>query len=179
MSLASAMSSSPLVSILRKRLDKSPYYGFMVAESPLLIAIHSVSDRYDLDGYRVFRRSDASDVAYQFARADLIRRALRLKNLAPCELDWLDLSTVRAVIESIQAHYPVVVINRELVCPDECEIGTVQMTSDSSYVLRWLNVNAEWELDNRTFQCDEVTQLSFGGGYETTLAMVAEDRAAG
>lgn len=169
----------PLVRIARKLLDRTFSYGFVVAEGKSLIAFHSVSDRYDLDGHRVLRRADEPLIEHDFERADLIRRALRLKGLTPEDVPWLELGSMRAVIESVQAHHPVVVIHREHVHPDECEIGTVRMTSDSTYVLRWLDVNGVWDLDHRPFRYDDVTEVSFGAEYETTLAMVAEDRTAG
>ena len=73
----------PLVEVVRGRFDSSPWRGFIVGESKELVLLHNVSDRYSLDGYRAFRRADISSLEQSFARADLIHRALEIKQQSP------------------------------------------------------------------------------------------------
>jgi len=162
-----------LVSIFRENLDETEWFGYVVAENEDFLAIHCVSDRYDLDGYRVFRCSDIDELEDDFDRRDLVERAMEIKNLEPQSVPWLRLSSVRELFYSIQEEEPLVVIEREIVCPDECEIGRVRLDSDGTYSLLWMTTEAEWERDDRIFHYEDITQVSFGGEYEKTLAQLA------
>jgi hypothetical protein len=165
-----------LVSVLRFDLDQVPWFGFVVAESEALLAIHRVSDRYDLDGYCVFRKMDITATLEDFERADLIIRALRLKNQSPISPASIELDTMRSLMRSAQAEYGVLVIHRQHLNPDEIEVGTIRMTSESTFVLRWLDADAKWNNDDRAFHYEDVTHVEFGGEYETTLCAVSRDR---
>ena len=162
-----------LVSIFREQLDETEWFGYVVAENEAFLVIHSVSDRYDLDGYRVFRSSDIDDVDDDFDRKELVLRAMEIKDLEPQPVPWLRLASIRELVFSVQATQPVVVIEREIICPEECEIGRVRLDSEGTYSLLWMTTNAEWERDDRVFRYDDITQVSFGGEYETTLAQLA------
>jgi hypothetical protein len=165
-----------LVSILRAGLDQFPWFGFVVAESETLLAIHRVSDRYDLDGYCVFRKKEITATVEYFARADFITRALRLKNQSPTSPAFIELETMRSLMQSAQAAYGVLVINQQHLTPDEVEVGTIRMASESTFVLRLLDTDAKWDNDSRTFRFEDVTHVEFGGEYETTLLSVARGR---
>jgi hypothetical protein len=52
------------------------------------------------------------------------------------------------------------------------------MTSEDTYVLRWLDTTAHWENDDRPFYYRDVTRLVFGSEYEQTLIAVARSREA-
>jgi hypothetical protein len=165
----------PLVQLEQTLIEDWVSYGYLVAESAELVAVHSVSDRYDLDGWRVLRREGLL-VNRAFERADVVQRAMRLKGLTPSGVPWLDLESMRAAIASVQAHCAAMVLYSNPDDAEDCEIGTVRMTSESSYVLRALDVNGVWSPEYRTFRYADVYELAFGGEYETTLARVAEDR---
>jgi hypothetical protein len=79
-------------------------------------------------------------------------------------------------MESARAAFGVLVIDREKVQPGEVEVGTIRMTSEDTYVLRWLNTNAEWDNDDRPFRYRDVTKLEFGAEYEQTLLAIARSR---
>lgn len=166
---------SQLIEVTRA-IDESPWQGFLVAESESLVVLHRVSDRFDLDGYCAFRREDIASIAESFERRDLIQRALRLNRQSPTAPKRIDCTSVRSLMESAQAEFGVLVIEREKVQSDEVQVGTIRMTSEDTYVLRWLSVNAEWDNDDRPFRYRDVTKLEFGAGYEQTLLAVARSR---
>ena len=165
----------PFVEITRA-IDETPWHGFLVIESESLVVLHRVSDRYDLDGYCAFRREDIESITESFEKLDLIQRALHLKGQEPAKPEHIDAASMRRLMASAQAEFGVLVIEREKVQPDEVEVGTVRMTSDDTYVLRWLSTTAEWENDDRAFRYRDVTKLEFGAEYEQTLLSVARSR---
>ncbi len=168
----------PLIALDRAAIEPAApsWYGFLVGESRDLVAIHCVSERYDLDGYRVFRRDTVTAMTGRFPRRRLIEAALRLKELTPRAPAPLDLASMPAVVAAVDAAYPLVVIHRELVHPDECEIGRLRLHTEDTYVLDWLTPNAMWEVDRRRFRFDDITRIDFDSEYENTLAMVAAAR---
>ena len=170
-------SPSPIVSITRKAFDESPWYCFVVQESEHYVVGQHISDRYDLDGYRVFRKKDITTVEESFDKRDFLEVALRVKGLTPLPPKPLELSSMRALMESAQQQFGVLIIKREKLHPDELEVGTVRMASEKTYVLRWLTPGAEWENDDRPFRYQDVTMVEFGGEYENTLLMVANAQA--
>jgi hypothetical protein len=165
----------PLVELLRAS-DNSPWHGFIVAESAALIVLHKVSDRYDLDGYCAFRRDDVVSINQSFEKLDLCLRAMQLKAQAPITPQGIDATSMRTLMESAQVAFGVLVISREKIHPDEVEVGTVRMTSEDTYVLRWLTPGAEWENDTRPFRYRDITMIEFGAEYEQTLLALASAR---
>ncbi|MES2887510.1 MAG: hypothetical protein V4739_05800 [Pseudomonadota bacterium] len=165
----------PLVELLRE-FDDVPWHGFVVAESPALVVLHRVSDRYDLDGYCAFPRDDIVSMSTTFERQDLIQRALVWKRQGPRLPPALNTDSLRELMASAQSAFGVLVIEREKVHPDEVEVGTVRIASEDMYILRWLTVDAEWENDDRPFRYRDVTKLEFGTEYEQTLLAVARSR---
>lgn len=165
----------PLIEVLRT-FDEEPWYGFLVAESEHLVLLHLISDRFELDGYCAFRQEDIESILESFDRLDLLQRALAIKGQQPSVPVDIDLSSMKRLMESAQAQFGVLVIDRELLPTDSVEVGTIRMTSGETYVLRWLSVNAEWEIDDRPFRYRDVTRLEFGAGYEQTLLAVARSR---
>ena len=167
--------TTKLVELVRA-MDKPPWHGFLVAESKSLVVIHCVSDRFDLDGYCAFRREDLVSIADSFERRDLVQRALRANGQDPKTPEGLDCTSMRSLMETAQAQFGVVVIEREKIEPDEVQVGTIRLASEHTYVLRWLSANAEWENDDRPFRYQDITRLEFGAGYERSLLAVARPR---
>ena len=166
----------PYLVELVRRMDEPPWRGFLVAQSSELLVLHRVSDRYDLDGYCAFRAEDVVSVDAEFPKRELIEHALRIKREEARLPTGTDASSMRALMESAQRAFGVLLIDREFVQPGEVEVGTIRMTSADTYVLRWLDPNAKWENDSRPFRYRDVTRLEFGSEYEQTLLAVARSR---
>lgn len=165
----------PLVEVVREDFDDLPWFGFLVGESDALVMLHKISDRYDLDGYIVFRREHITSMSADFERLDLIRRVIRLKQLQPVAPEGLDLSSMRALMLSVQDAYGALVISQEDLYGD-VDIGSIRMATDESFVLRWLSPEAEWENDDQRYRYRDVTLIEFAAEYENTLLQVALDR---
>ncbi len=176
MALTIHRSDAPLVEIFRELDVDRPCCGFVVAENEQFVVVHQVSDRFDLDGYRALRKEDIEGIDTDFERRDVVERALAIKQLEPVVPAGLDLSSMRRLMESAQAASGILVIARERVHDDEVEVGTIRMTSDDTYVLRWMTISAEWDNDDRPFRYRDVTYLEFGTEYEQTLLAVARSR---
>jgi hypothetical protein len=138
------------------------------------VVLHQVDASYRLDGYCVLRREDISSLKRTFKKRSFIQEALRIKQQAPVQPSELRVTSMRALMESAQRSFGVLVIHREKVEAGEVEVGTVRLTTDATYVLRWLSTIAKWENDDRPFRYRDVTLLEFGTEYDQTLLAVAK-----
>jgi hypothetical protein len=132
-----------------------------------------MGDRLDLDGYAAFPLKDVSDLKREFSNKAFYTKALELKGCHPKMPEGIDLSGIPALLRWIERRYPLVVIHRENVGPDQCEIGRLKMASETTYALRWITPTATWADDERTYRYADITQIGFDGEYENTLALVA------
>ncbi len=161
-----------LVRIHRKPIDAMHLDAYVLAVSDELALLQPVRDRIDLDGYDVIRLADVSSVTAS-PRASFYEEALALKRMRPTKPKQLSLDNMASLLKSVNEAYPLVVIHRESVTPDSCEIGRVRDISDRTYHLDWINPNASFEKDGRRFRLADITRIQFDGAYENALAMVA------
>lgn len=155
------------------------YTGYVCGLGESLVLLHQINiGSIELDGYAVLRLADLVEVSFDFGTADLYRTALRLKGEAPRDLPGIDLSSMRQVVLWVDANYPAVVLHRELLYPDECDIGRIKLSTERSYTLRFLSPEAVWKHDDSFGKFDDITSVQFDGRYENTLVMVAESAAA-
>lgn len=80
---------------------------------------------------------------------------------------------MRELLRSIERRYPLVVIHRERVVPDECEIGRLKLASEGTYALRMITPEATWMDDEEIYRYADITRIAFDGEYENTLARVS------
>ena len=132
-----------------------------------------MSDRIDLDGYEALRLVDISEVLTEFHQSDFLLAAARVKKLEPREPRGLDVADIQRLLASIQANYPLIALEREVVAPDECDIGRITVFSRGAFRMRLMTPRAEWADDDTWRSLDDVTRVTFDGEYERTLALVA------
>ena len=156
--------------------DEHRWYGYVVSSTDSFLLLQVVSDRYDLDGYRCIRQADISSIAENFSRKDFVQRALRCKGLNWSLPRVRLVNDIREMMKRIESECELVTIHRELVCPDECEIGRVREIDRDTYTLDWITPNGEWEEDDRPFRYSDITRLDFADEYSRTLLMVYKDR---
>ncbi len=173
--LATFEKARQLISVRRDHLSMNlpSSEGYVVAFSSELLVLHRMSDRIDLDGYEVLRVVDISEVLAEFHQSGFLAVAARLKQLEPQKPRNVDATNTERLLSSIQASYPVVALERELIAPDECDIGRITVMSRGRFRMRLLTPRAEWADDDRWLSLDDVTRVTFDGEYERTLALVA------
>jgi hypothetical protein len=165
----------PLVEIWRS-YDEQPWQGYVVARSEAIVVIHQISDRLDLNGYAAFNQADIESVDEWFEERDLLERAMHARHLTPAVPPDLDVTSMKTLMESAQRYAGILVIERELVAPEQVEVGIVRLATDDTYVLRWMSEFAEWVNDDRAFRYADITRVEFGDGYSQTLLALAEGR---
>ena len=173
--LASAIDVHDLVQIERGQLRAADRrtHGFVIAVSEGLVLLNIMSDRIDLDGYEVLRVSDITSCEREFPRKAFYLKGLNLKGEAPNTPLDLDLSSMRSLLSSAQARFPLLVIHRERVASGECVRGQLKLMSNEAFALRYIDPDGCWADDPKHYRYADVTRVGFGGEYEKTLAAVA------
>ncbi len=148
-------------------------FGYVVGISSEWLVTHYIADHLRLDGYDAVRIDDLTDFTTDCERARFLARCVEMKAQSPLPPTGIRVDSTRELLESVVENFTVVMLHREHVSPDECELGTLKMVSDESYALRWMTPTAEWEDDESVYRFDDVTRVTFGSEYETTLAGIA------
>ncbi len=165
-----------LVQIGRHDLEPEDYFfhGFVLDYSETFVLMQLVSDRFDLDGYEILRTEDLTLIDSEFSQRKFLERALGVQGIRPQSPEGIDLSSARSLFQSIERQFPLLVIHRERVSFEVCEVGRLKMGADEFYNLKYISPTAEWEDDDKVYRYSDVTRVCFGGAYETTLALVAD-----
>ena len=173
--IAKAASNRDLAEVVRDQFDADGVRscGCVLAASEDLLLLHRLSDRIDFDGYEVLKVKDVTHFNTDFDRKQFYEKALHAKSIVPSDAPDVSLSSMRHLLESVDAKFPLIVIEREVRTPDECEIGRIRLLTDMRYALKWLSPDARWEDDGQTYAIEDITRVTFDGEYENTLALVA------
>lgn len=169
-------SSGPALVEIWRTYDEQPWQGFVVARSQAVVVIHQISERLDLNGYSAFHWDDIESMDEIFEERELLERSLQIKQEVPVVPPELDTSSMRALMDSAQKQFGILLIERELVAPEEVEVGIVRLATDDTYVLRWMSEFADWRNDDRAFRYADITRVEFGEEYAQTLLAVARSR---
>ncbi len=173
--LRAAQRRKIIVQVARHELEPPEYFmhGFVLDCSPAFVLMQVISDRLDLDGYEVLRTPDITFMDSEFPQRRFYEQALGLKQIRPVLPEGIDLSSPRALLRSVEDHYPLIVIHREWAVFEECEVGRIKMAADETYTLKYISPTAEWLDDDQVYAYEDITRVAFDGTYENTLALVA------
>ena len=72
--------------------------------------------------------------------------------------------------------FPLIVIHRERIDSEVCWIGKIAEIKKSSFLLKSIDPNAEWDEELTKVSFKDITRVEFGNGYENCLNIVAEHR---
>lgn len=173
-SLSNLAADAALVQIVRSRFKRHERIrGIVVGVSERLLVINKLSDTITLDGFEVLRIRDLGSVTADFPKKDFYARALRLKEIRPQPLPPIDITDIPAAVGSISKSFPLLVLSRERVDPEVVWIGRVTDMRKTGFHAQLIDPCAELEDVQEFYRFDSITRIEFGGGYETTLALVA------
>lgn len=173
--LESALRSGSVLRFSRCAFDGESVFssGYVVELSDSWMVTHYIGDQLHLDGYDAVRVRDLSEVSMGSSGECFLEKCMALKGQKPKRPIGIDPATTRSLLESISRNYPVVMIHREEVSPNECELGQLKLVGEDSYALRWMTPLGEWADDEDVYRFDDVTRVTFASEYDTTLAAIA------
>ncbi|MDQ2732908.1 MAG: hypothetical protein M3Y56_14715 [Armatimonadota bacterium] len=175
--LISTFNAGRMVEIDRSPKIADTIEGYVVGASDRFVMLHALDRDYMLlNGYIVLRWKDIRRYRTRDNNKFIADRALALKGIRPIPKLEIDLSDFPALLRSANAHFPLVTIHQEIKDSNTCFIGHVQAVTDKTLTLAQISPAAKWNR-TRCYKLKHITRVDFGGGYEETLALVAEDEA--
>lgn len=167
-----------LVKVKRERFD-SWQKGFVIDISAEWLLLHNLDcDFFLFDGYTAVRLQDITGVEKD---TSWIARAQKRRGLEPVLQPDVLLVDLPGLLSSVNAHYPVLGIEREATDPEALYIGRIEKLKKKSLTLRELGRQAEWKSTQIRHRLDEITCVTFGTTYMKLLlefARVQEAEAA-
>lgn len=174
--LTEAHSRRRIVRYVRSRLDEEGIasHGYVVGHSHSWLLTHYVGDALGLDGYDAVRMADLTEVTFDGPETRFLERCVTLKQQVALAPAGIDLASTKALLESVARAFPLLMIHREHLLPDRCEVGQLKLVGRDAYTLRWLTPQATWSDDDGIYRFEDVTRLTFASEYDLTLAALAE-----
>src|SRR5262249_51076001 len=130
--LEAAAGATRLVRVARHRLEKKTAFsvGYLVGVGERFILLHRIDDGIDLDGYEAVRIKHITGFETDFAKKAFYERALELKQQTARVPEGIELDTTRELLLSVDERFPLLVIHREAVYSDACEVGRLRALFD-------------------------------------------------
>ena len=147
--------------------------GYVLDYSDSLILLQLLEwNTFALNGYVVIREQDVKrqrifnkDIYWQ-------SRAAKKNKFKPIH-PQVSIASLLDVISTADKSFPLIAIEKELVADGKRWIGKLAGFTAKKVTIHGLNPNAEW-IEKSKFKLNEITSISFGGGYETALALSAK-----
>lgn len=156
-----------LTKVKRERFDEVAKYGFVLDISEEWLLLHSVDANYlQSDGYEAIRLCDITEVEKDVS---WIAQALTKLGLQPVLQPDVLLLDLPGLLSSVNAHYPVLGIEREKTVPGVLDIGRIEKIRKKSVTLRELGWQATWYSSEARYLFSEITSVSFGTAYMNLL----------
>jgi hypothetical protein len=172
--LQKALESQDLVR-LRRQKDADRLEGYVVAIGKKWLVLN-VATAGEPNGWAAVRLSDIRN-NWEARGKRFQRRAFELAHAWPPAPPTLPLAvdgSVRELIESAAAAYPLVTIFVEDDDPNICFIGEPVGWTPRKLIWRNLDLDASWEAYEVKYKLSDITRLDIGGRYESLLGRVAD-----
>lgn len=128
-------------------------------------------------GFAVFKNKSVKDYELYNDPNSFDALLVKIKNVTPKEKPLVSVASWADLFNTASKLFPLIVIYREKIDSNVCWIGEIVEIKKSSFLMRAIDPNAEWEEDLTKVSFKDVTRVEFGNGYENSLHLVAEYRA--
>ncbi|MBC8102335.1 MAG: hypothetical protein H7Z41_07085 [Cytophagales bacterium] len=151
-----------LIEVKRERFGASEK-GFVIDISGEWLLMHVLDgDFLQFNGYGAVRLRDITKVE---KNTDWVTRARGRLGLEPVLLPDVLLVDLPGLLSSVNAHFPVLGIERDAAVPQTLHVGRIQKLREKSVTLRELGAQAEWVVSEIRYPLREITCVSFGTTY--------------
>lgn len=165
-----------LVEFDRKPLEKSSLFGFVLACNDDFSLIQEFDrDSFVLDGYCVFRNKSVRKYSVYDNENYFLNEVINLKNIEPKPFANISIESWAEVLKTVSENFSLIMIEREKIDNEACNIGKLQKLKKKSFVLEEIDSSAEWS-GAYEYKFNDLTKVGFDGLYENTLSFVEENR---
>ena len=152
----------------------STVFGFVVGSTDEFVLLHSFnSEAFCLDGYDVIRQCDIRSFCFFDDPRYWRYRALRRLKVRPTPPRGIGLISVRELLSSVSARYPLLSVHREKPSRRTTYVGPVVSMAERSFTMEDADYFGQWTGPRRLRYAD-VTRVCFDAGYLRASAMTAQ-----
>ncbi len=165
-----------LIEFNRKPLETSSLFGFVLACNDDFSLVQEFNrDSFVLDGYCVFRNNSVKKYSVYDNENYFLNEVISLKKIEPKPVLNISIENWAEVLKSVSENFSLIMIEREKIDNEACNIGKLQKIKKKSFVLEEIDSCAEWA-GSYNYKFKDLTKVGFDGLYENTLFFVAENR---
>ena len=154
-----------LISLRRSKVDGNGIQGFLVGLSDELLALEYVYD-FQVDGLMILRRSDVTETRRtgtdEFQEELLKREGIRAGTQRPAPLE---LDSWKSAVQQLAAHYPLLILERELGPSPEFFIGRVTGTSAAQLEFQTFTGTGRWAKAPERLKYKQITSMQANTRY--------------
>jgi hypothetical protein len=167
-----ALQKNIMVWFLRP-FDTASTQGYVLDLGPRFFLMATFGTGFQFDGFQCLRYSDIRKLEVPFSYAKVTEAVLAKRKTTIPAKPQVDVSNLQALLLSADQAFPFLVICREKVNPDTCEVGRLLEVDKTSVTLFGIGPDAKWQKKPTKCRLSEITQISFGGDYELGLHQIA------
>jgi hypothetical protein len=162
-----------LVKIYREVIEDGYIIGFIVGETEEYYIISLVSEDIYLNGWTIIRKLHVSHIEYEFESKEFIEKAISIRKEKPHSiLVNMNIKSLKCILDSIKNSFDLVSLAREIICPDEVIIGSIQSIDSRKVNILCMDTNANYELTSEEILLADITTICVGSGYLNALMSV-------
>lgn len=161
-----------LVSLNRRRIQGSTFFGFVVDYSDMLVLLHSFnSTAFCLTGYEVVRQKDIDSYCFFDDPRYWRVRAMRRLKIKPVKPSGISLCSIRDLLASLTGKYPLIGVGSERAVGKSVEfVGPIVSMAERTFKIEDSDYFGRWTGPHR-MKYDEVTNVCFDDGYLRASAL--------
>jgi hypothetical protein len=159
-----------LVAIHRQPQTLSPLEGFILDFSESLILLQRfLWEPFALNGYAILPLRDAASFEIFDEESHWVVQAISKAKMRPQKISGLVLENWQTAIASTAKKFPLIDFQAERQDPDNPHLGKLVQVDSTKLIFHKLDFEGTW-VENENPALRHLTQISFGGGYESAFA---------
>jgi hypothetical protein len=147
-------------------------HGYVLDIGPQFFLLGLIDENMKFNGFQCPLISDLKQIKVPAPFEEFVVAALRKRGERIDKKPEIDLSSLSALLKSVNSLFPILTIHRERIRPGTFVVGRVLDISERSFLFHTIGPDAVWDEKPTRFRLSDVTRVEFGGGYEEALHLV-------
>lgn len=148
-------------------------FGFVIDFNDDYLLIESFDSDCKYDGIITFLRQDVTRIRWFGNEIESVHKVIDLSKRQKEKID-IDLTSIRSILESVQALYNHITVYIQDVDKDVCFIGQIHEIDDETVVIHEFGSKISLDRKFIILSLNDITKISANGHYENILMQLFE-----
>ena len=148
-------------------------FGFVIEFNEDYLLIESFDSDCKYDGIITFLRQDVTRIRWFGNEIESVHKVIDLSKRQKEKID-IDLTSIRSILESVQALYNHITVYIQDVDKDVCFIGQIHEIDDETVVIHEFGSKISLDRKFIILSLNDITKISANGHYENILMKLFE-----